>query len=96
MANGAFSRMAKSTKARSTRDAVIGFRVTSDLKEQLEQLAEADNRPLSNYLEHVLKAYAEAEAAKQQGANQGNAENTQALEIAGGLTYGHYSWPLMR
>jgi predicted transcriptional regulator len=59
-----FIRMAKSTKARGTRDALIGFRVTSDLKEQLEQLAEADNRPLSNYLEHVLKAH--AEAAKQQ------------------------------
>ena len=53
--------MAKSTKTRSTRDALIGFRVTSELKERLEKLAEADNRPLSNYLEHVLKAHAEVE-----------------------------------
>jgi predicted DNA-binding protein len=52
--------MAKSTKVRSTRDALIGFRVTSELKERLEKLAEADNRPLSNYLEHVLKAHADA------------------------------------
>jgi predicted DNA-binding protein len=50
--------MAKSTK--STRDALIGFRVTSELKERLEKLAEADNRPLSNYLEHILKAHADA------------------------------------
>ena len=43
-----------------TRDTQVGFRVTSQLKKQLEKLAEADNRPLSNYLEHVLKAHAEA------------------------------------
>jgi predicted DNA-binding protein len=52
--------MAKSTKARSTRDALIGFRVTTELKERLEKLAETDNRPLSNYLENVLKAHADA------------------------------------
>ena len=52
--------MVKSTKARSTRDALIGFRVTSELKERLEKLAEADNRPLSNYLEYILKAHADA------------------------------------
>jgi predicted transcriptional regulator len=42
------------------RDTQIGFRVSSQLKKQLEQLAEADNRPLSNYLEHILKAHAAA------------------------------------
>ena len=50
----------KSTKARSARDALIAFRTTTELKEQLEELAEADNRPLSNYLEVVLKAHADA------------------------------------
>ena len=52
--------MAKSTKTRTTRDALIGFRVTSELKARLEKLAEADNRPLSNYLEVVLQAHADA------------------------------------
>jgi predicted DNA-binding protein len=46
------------------RDAQIGLRVTAELKARLEELAAADNRPLSNYLELVLKAH--AEAAKQQ------------------------------
>jgi predicted transcriptional regulator len=46
---------------KQTRDAHIGFRVTSQLKEQLEKLAEADERPLSNYIERALKAHVERE-----------------------------------
>jgi predicted transcriptional regulator len=51
---------AKATRTRITRDTLIGFRVTSELKGRLERLAEADNRPLSNFLENVLTAYADA------------------------------------
>jgi hypothetical protein len=36
-------------------------------KDALEELAKAGDRPLSNYIERVLKAHAAEEAKKQQG-----------------------------
>jgi len=67
--------------AERTRDTQIGFRVTSELKKRLEKLAEADNRPLSNYLEHVLKAHADAATAAQnvlQGQSGGTREASKS------------------
>ena len=66
-----------------TRDTQIGFRVTSQLKKQLEKLAEADNRPLSNYLEHVLKAHAEAELKR---SAKGNLARSARLATSLGCT----------
>lgn len=48
------------------RSAALSFRVTPSLKTRLEQLAKADRRPLSNYLELVLEAHAEAQTKKQE------------------------------
>jgi len=48
------------------RDAQIGFRIRSDLKAALEQLAKSDGRSLANYLERVLDAHVEAKR-KQEG-----------------------------
>jgi predicted DNA-binding protein len=53
----------KATKPRITRDALMAIRTTAELKERIERLAEADNRPLSNYLENVLRAHADAAEA---------------------------------
>jgi hypothetical protein len=41
------------------RSAALSFRITPSLKAALEQLAKADRRPLSNYLELVLEAHVE-------------------------------------
>jgi len=46
--------------------AALSFRIRPSLKKDLEELAEANGRSLSNYLVWVLKAHAEA-AKKQQG-----------------------------
>jgi replication-associated recombination protein RarA len=52
------------------RSAALSFRIKPSLKAALEELAKADMRPLSNYLEVVLKAHAEAESKKQQEAKR--------------------------
>lgn len=39
--------------------ATLHMKIESDLKEQLQQLAEQENRSLSNLVEKVLKDYAE-------------------------------------
>lgn len=36
------------------KDATIGFRISLELKAKLEELAEKDNRTLSNYIAHAL------------------------------------------
>jgi hypothetical protein len=42
------------------RDAQIGFRIRSDLKAELERMARADERSLTNYLEWLLDAHVAA------------------------------------
>jgi predicted transcriptional regulator len=41
------------------RSAALSFRIKPSLKAALEQLAKADRRPLSNYLELALEAHVE-------------------------------------
>ena len=43
----------------TTKTEQIGFRIEADIKKQLEQLAQDEGRPLSNYLQYVLKAHVE-------------------------------------
>lgn len=45
-------------------EASVSTRCSEELKQQLEQLADADKRPLSNYVRLVLEQHVE-EAAKQ-------------------------------
>ena len=46
------------------KDATIHFRLSRDLREALETLAERDDRKLSPYIERVLRLHAERELAK--------------------------------
>jgi len=48
----------------TTKTEQIGFRIEADIKKQLEELAKDDGRPLSNYLQRVLKAHVEEKAKK--------------------------------
>jgi hypothetical protein len=42
------------------RTAAIGFRVRPSVKAELERLAKAERRPLSNYLEVLVEEHVEA------------------------------------
>jgi predicted transcriptional regulator len=41
------------------KDASVNVRLTSDLRAKLQDLADADGRTLSNYIERVLNSHAE-------------------------------------
>lgn len=47
-----------------SRQETIGIRVRPDLKEKLQELAAADGRTLSNYIEIVLTQHVEAQPKK--------------------------------
>jgi hypothetical protein len=51
------------------RSAAIGFRVRPSVKAELERLAKAERRPLSNYLEVLVEEHVEAkrQEAKKKG-----------------------------
>lgn len=42
------------------KDASVNVRLTSELREKLQKLADADGRKLSNYIERLLVAHVEA------------------------------------
>jgi predicted transcriptional regulator len=44
---------------------VVTVRMDTELRDELERLAEADHRPLSNYLRVVLSQYVESVKAKE-------------------------------
>lgn len=46
------------------KDTSVNVRLTSELRSRLQRLADADGRKLSNYIERVLAAHAEAVAGK--------------------------------
>ena len=52
-------------KEEEQRSAALSFRIRPSLKTALENLAKADRRPLSNYLEIALENHVEAETQKQ-------------------------------
>jgi predicted transcriptional regulator len=51
--------------AEENRTAALSYRVRPSLKAALEELAEKERRPLSQYLELVLEAHVEAKRAEQ-------------------------------
>lgn len=55
--------MVKKQKSPETRDARLGVRLHTDLREALEHLAKEDGRSISQYVERVL-----AEHVRQKGA----------------------------
>jgi hypothetical protein len=47
------------------KDASVNVRLTSELRAKLQDLADADGRTLSNYIERVLNAHAEAKLSSE-------------------------------
>jgi predicted transcriptional regulator len=43
---------------------IISFRIRSDIKEALQELAQADRRSLSSYIELALEAHVEAHRSR--------------------------------
>ena len=48
----------------------MNVRLTSELRSKLQHLAEADGRTLSNYIERVLSAHAEAKLPSEKASEQ--------------------------
>jgi predicted DNA-binding protein len=52
--------VSRAAKVKELRTAPLGLRLTPSLKEELEQLAQADRRTLASYVEIVLEAHVDA------------------------------------
>lgn len=53
------------------RDTSVNLRITSDLRKELQQLADADGRKLSGYIVRVLELHVQAQAASSEKGSKG-------------------------
>lgn len=52
------------------RDTSVNLRITSELRAELQQLADADGRKLSGYIVRVLELHVQAQAANSEKAGK--------------------------
>jgi predicted DNA binding CopG/RHH family protein len=53
------------------RDTSVNLRITSELRAELQQLADADGRKLSGYIVRLLELHVQAQAASPEKASKG-------------------------